>query len=93
MKAAANGVLQLTVEDGWTAEVDWHNVGWTLDSNHLTETLYFRLERDIVPEYYKRNEHNLPLTWINKMRQSIRLSDYYNTGRMLQEYRDLLYQG
>lgn len=93
MKAAANGVLQLTVEDGWTAEVDWHNLGWTLDSNHLTETLYFRLERDIVPEYYKRNEHNLPLTWINKMRQSIKLSDYYNTGRMLQEYRDLLYQG
>lgn len=93
MKAVANGVLQLTVEDGWTAEVDWHNLGWTLDSNHLTETLHFRLERDIVPEYYKRNEHNLPSTWIEKMRQSIRLSEYYNTGRMLHEYRDLLYQG
>jgi starch phosphorylase len=93
MKAAANGVLQLTVEDGWSAEVDWHELGWTLDTNHLTETLYFRLEEDIVESFYRRNEQGLPISWLSRMRNTIKLADYYNTGRMLQEYRDKLYTG
>lgn len=91
MKAIANGVLQLTVEDGWAAEVDWHDLGWSLDGNHLNETLYFRLEEDIVPAFYHRNEHNFPVDWVHRMQQSIQLSQQYSTTRMLKEYQEKLY--
>jgi glycogen phosphorylase len=92
MKAAANGVLQLTVEDGWTAEVDWHDLGWTLDTNHISETLYFRLEKDIVPTFYHRDENGVPQEWLERMKRTLALSDYYNTARMLREYQEQLYR-
>lgn len=92
MKALANGVLQLTVEDGWAAEVDWRGVGWTLDSNHLAETYYFRLEQDIVPEYYQRDGNDVPQMWLARMRRSVELSDTFSTTRMLNEYKERLYQ-
>lgn len=91
MKAVANGVLQLTVEDGWTDEVDWYNIGWTLDGNHLAETLYFRLEEDVVPTYYQRNDQGIPEQWVTMMQNSIKLSEYYSTTRMLNQYKTKLY--
>ena len=91
MKAISNGVLQLTVEDGWAAEVDWHDVGWTLDSNHISETLYFRLQDDVIPTYYHRNENGVPEEWLGRMQRSIRMSEKYSTKRMLDEYMTQLY--
>lgn len=91
MKAIANGVIQLTVEDGWAAEVDWHEVGWTLDANHLAETFYFRLEQDIVPTFYHRNSQGIPEEWIKMMQLSLDLSQKYSTNRMLKDYQDKLY--
>lgn len=91
MKAIANGVLQLSVEDGWTAEVDWHGLGWTLDGNHLSETLYFRLEEDIVPSYYDRNDQGIPEEWVTKMQKSIELAEQYSSTRMLNEYKTRFY--
>jgi starch phosphorylase len=91
MKAISNGVLQLTIEDGWTAEVDWHDIGWTLDSNHLSETLVFRLEQDVVPTFFRRDTDGLPMDWIRKMQQTIALSDQYSTTRMLKDYKEKLY--
>jgi glycogen phosphorylase len=92
MKAIANGVLQLTVEDGWAAEVDWHGVGWTLDSNHLDETFYFRLKEDIVPEYYERDDNGVSQMWLSRMKRSVELADTFSTTRMLNEYREKLYE-
>lgn len=91
MKAISNGVLQLTVEDGWSAEVDWQDVGWTLDGKHLSDSFYLRLEHDIVPEYYHRNEQFIPVEWIRRMQKSIELSYKFSTSRMLSEYQELLY--
>jgi glucan phosphorylase len=92
MKAIANGVLQLTVEDGWAAEVDWHHVGWTLDGNHLKETLYFRLEDDVVPTYYdERDEKGVPRRWVERMKRSIELAKRFSTARMLADYERYLY--
>lgn len=90
MKAIANGVLQLTVEDGWAAEVDWHDIGWSLDGNHLDETLYFRIEEDVVPTYYHR-ENGLPHEWIAMMQKSIDLAENYSSTRMFNEYKEKLY--
>jgi len=90
MKAIANGVIQLTVEDGWAAEVDWHDIGWSLDGNHLVETLYFRLEEDVVPTFYHR-ENGLPLEWLEMMKNSIELAEKYSAKRMLNEYKQKMY--
>lgn len=92
MKAIANGVLQLTVEDGWAAEVtDWHEYGWSLDSDHLSETLYFRLEEDVVPTYFTRDENGVPQDWLRLMKNSIELSKQFSATRMLREYEQKLY--
>ncbi len=91
MKAAANGVLQLTVEDGWAAEVDWHTVGWTLDDNHLSDTFFFRMEHDVIPTYYHRNERDVPVVWLERMKRTLEVTTHYNTTRMLKEYEQLLY--
>ncbi len=91
MKAIANGVLQLTVEDGWAAEVEWHDMGWSLDSNHLAPTLYLRLEKDIVPLYYDRDQNNVPQGWLARMKKTLELSKRFTTQRMLDEYIRLLY--
>ena len=91
MKAVANGVLQLTVEDGWAAEVDWHDRGWTMDNNHLKETFYFRLEQDIVPAFYHRDEQGIPREWVARMQKTINLSEQYSTTRMLKDYETKLY--
>lgn len=92
MKAMANGVLQLTVQDGWTAEVDWHNLGWTLDANKVSESLYFRIEKDVVPMFYHRDRNGVPQDWLLWMKRSIELADQYSTTRMLSEYQEKLYQ-
>jgi glucan phosphorylase len=92
MKAAANGVLQCTVEDGWAAEVDWNDIGWTLDSDNLAETLYFRLEEDIIPKYYRRNSNNVPETWLERMKRTLLVSEKFSAQRMLKEYQTKLYE-
>ncbi len=92
MKAIANGVLQLTVEDGWAAEVDWHDLGWTLDSNHLASTFYFRMEEDIVPRFYDRDENGIPQEWLSCMKRSVELSGRFSTKRMVDEYQQYLYR-
>jgi glucan phosphorylase len=91
MKAIANGVLQCTVEDGWAAEVDWHDLGWTLDSTQISNTIYFRLAEDIIPEFYRRNQNGIPEKWLERMKRTILLSDQFSARRMLAEYQSKLY--
>lgn len=91
MKALSNGGLQLTVEDGWAAEEDWHGLGWTLDSNHVSATFYFRLEEDIVSAYYKRDESGIPREWLQRMKKSVELAHKYSSQRMLKQYQEFLY--
>jgi len=91
MKAISNGVLQLTTVDGWTVEVDWLGKGWTLDQNNLTDDLYTKLEKEIAPLYFDRDEQGLPQAWLNMMKASIESYELYSADRMLNEYRDKMY--
>lgn len=91
MKAIANGVLQCTVLDGWTYEVDWKDKGWVLDPNRLVEDLYEKLEHEIIPLYYTRNENGLPQEWIQRMRKSIEIAKEFSAERMLREYKEKFY--
>lgn len=91
MKALSNGVLNCTVVDGWAHEVDWNEIGWTLDPEVTADSFYDSLEHEIVPYFYDRNEEGLPLRWIERMRKSIQLAPKFSAERMLGEYKKHLY--
>ncbi len=101
MKAAVNGVLNLSVVDGWVAEGPQHGVsGWLLctvcgkiesdvsqDERDL-QTLYNVLLTQVVPTFYGDRPR-----WHNMMRASIDMSHYqFSSHRMLREYYDVMYQ-
>lgn len=91
MKAVSNGVLQLSVADGWMAEVDINSVGWVLDHNDLSNSFYSLMEEFIVPLYYQRDGQNIPRAWVARMRSAIELAKRYSAERMLNEYKEKLY--
>ncbi len=92
MKAISNGVLQMTVADGWTSEVDWSNIGWVLNSDDVSEIFYQTLEQKVVPLYYQHTSQGFNPDWIKMMQNSIQLSYKYSAKRMLAEYCQYLYQ-
>jgi len=91
MKAAANGVLNCTVLDGWTYEANWENAGWVLHPENVSNSFYETLETQIVPLYYDRGENGLPNAWINRMRRSVELSEQFSSERMFSDYIARLY--
>lgn len=91
MKAISNGVLQCTVPDGWAAEVDWSGVGWQLDPSNLGPSFYEKLEQEIQPLFWQRDQSGVPSAWVTRMQASIRLSERFSTTRMLHEYIEKLY--
>lgn len=93
MKAVSNGVLQLTMPDGWCGEVDWEGTGWTIDTNpeKTAGSIYSTLEEKVVPTYYARNSEGLPEEWLKMMRRSIDLSKEYSAERMVSQYREFMY--
>ena len=91
MKAISNGVLNLTIQDGWTKEVDWNQTGWILDNNNLPVDLYEQLQKNIIPLFYQRDEDVIPQEWVKMMQNSIKLVDQFSTTRMLKQYLERLY--
>jgi starch phosphorylase len=97
MKAAMNGVLNLSVLDGWWPEGCVHGVnGWqfgdgVVGSNRDTEdaeALYKVLLEEVIPVYYHEKEK-----WTEMMKKSIEMSRYrFSAARMITEYYDLLYK-
>ncbi len=92
MKAISNGVLQATVPDGWAHEVDWTNLGWSLESDNVSDDLYSKLESQIVPLFYKKENGVYSKEWVKRMRDSIKLSKKYSAKRMLNQYLSDLYE-
>ena len=87
MKAAANGVLNLSTLDGWWDEV-WRSpdypvgIGWAIGKGETyedlkyqdqveAEALYDLLERDVIPTFYDRGPDRLPRKWIERMKACI----------------------
>ena len=103
MKAAANGVLNLSILDGWWDEAYAPGNGWAIGRGEdydnpdyqdqvEAEALYDLLERDVIPMFYDRGRDNLPRRWISQMKASIgSLSHFFNTNRMVAEYTDRYY--
>jgi glycogen phosphorylase len=103
MKASANGVLNLSILDGWWDEAYTPEVGWAIgrrefygDYNYQdqieAESLYGLLEQEVVPLFYDRHIDGLPRRWIGKMKTSIRhLCRFFTTHRMVGEYTERFY--
>lgn len=103
MKVLVNGGLNLSELDGWWAEAYSPEVGWALGDGlehgddpawdaAEAETLYARLEQEVVPEFYRRNQHGIPEAWVNRMRESMaRLTPHYSAGRTVREYTERYY--
>jgi glycogen phosphorylase len=92
MKAALNGVLPVSTNDGWVAEIDPYGIGWILDNDTVTDSLLKTLEESIIPLYYARQPSGIPQDWAeNMMRARILVEEKYSATRMLREYIEQMY--
>ena len=96
MKAAMNGVLNLSVLDGWWPEGCQHGVnGWQMgdgyegpeQDEHDRDCLYRVLQQEVMPTYY-----NDRIRWVQMMKASMDMAQWnFSSQRMVQDYYRLLY--
>lgn len=92
MKAALNGCLPFSTKDGWVAEVDMFEIGWTVEDEPITKNILDMLENKIVPLYYSRQEDGIPFSWIKNMQNARELVlNEFSATRMLYDYIEKLY--
>jgi starch phosphorylase len=104
MKASLNGVLHLSVRDGWWHEGYNGSNGWAIGSDQSAptpegedavdaESLYQLLEKEIVPLYYARDRGGVPHGWIRMVREAMRsIVPVFCTRRMLKGYTERMYR-
>ncbi|MGO9127524.1 MAG: alpha-glucan family phosphorylase [Terriglobales bacterium] len=103
MKVLVNGGLNLSELDGWWAEAYSPEVGWAIGDGREhgddpswdtadAESLYAVLEKEVIPEFYARDEHGIPRPWVARMRESMaRLTPTFSTNRVVRQYTDERY--
>jgi starch phosphorylase len=103
MKAAQNGVPNISVLDGWWDEGYEAGNGWAIGGREQNpdeaaqdwsdaQDLYHLLEEDLIPRYYERKGGGIPTRWLDVMRRSMASTLWqFSTTRMLQEYTEQLY--
>ena len=101
MKAAINGVLNLSILDGWFDEAYEYSGGWSIgerepysedqDALHAS-AIYYLLENEIVPMFYEQRGQT-PREWMRRMKESlIHISPQFDCRRMVREYMTELYE-
>jgi starch phosphorylase len=103
MKAAVNGVVNVSVLDGWWDEGWTGDNGWAIGGRETNpdegaqdwadaQDLYRIFEEEIVPRYYQRDERGLPVAWVDLMRRSMASTLWrFSTTRMLHDYVERMY--
>jgi starch phosphorylase len=103
MKVLVNGGINLSELDGWWAEAYAPEVGWALGDGQEhgddpaldaveAEALYERLEREVIPSFYNRNEKGIPTAWVARMRESMaKLTPRFSANRAVCEYTEQHY--
>ncbi len=103
MKVLVNGGLNLSELDGWWAEAYTPEVGWALGDGREhgedpawdaaeADALYERLEREVIPDFYSRDEQGIPAAWVKRMHESMaRLTPHFSANRTVQEYTERHY--
>ncbi len=102
-KAEMNGVVNLSVLDGWWLEGYREGAGWALTEKRTYQnqgyqdqldaaTIYNLLEREIIPLYYNKNEKGYSEGWIKVIKNSIaQIAPHYTMKRQLDDYYDKFY--
>jgi glycogen phosphorylase len=98
MKGPLNGAINLSTVDGWWPEAYNGTNGWNIgDDRHSDseweqdhrdqDALYWLLENQIAPLYYRRDTDGLPRKWLQFMKRSIEtITPAFNSDRMVREY-------
>ena len=102
-KAEMNGVVNLSVLDGWWVEGYRQGAGWALKQERTYQnqgyqdqldaaTIYSLLENEILPLFYNRNEQDFSEGWIKTIKNSIAtIAPHYTMKRQLDDYYDKFY--
>lgn len=103
MKILGNGGINLSELDGWWAEAYTPEVGWALGDGQEhgddpawdaveADALYDLLEREVIPEFYNRDENGIPTLWVKRMQESMaRLTPHFSANRTVREYTEQHY--
>ena len=103
MKVLVNGGINLSELDGWWAEAYTPEVGWALGDGREhdddpawdaaeADALYALLEREVIPEFYARDDKGIPTAWVARMRESMaRLTPRFSANRAVREYTEQHY--
>lgn len=102
-KALMNGVVNLSVLDGWWYEGYREAAGWALTDKRTYQnqghqdkldasTIYSMLEQEIIPLYYARNRKGYSENWVRTVKNSIaQIAPQYTMKRQLDDYYDRFY--
>jgi starch phosphorylase len=102
-KAEMNGVLNLSVLDGWWYEGYKPNAGWAITAERTYDnpefqdeldalTIYSLLENEIIPLYYARNSNGYSTEWIQFIKKSMtEIAPNFTTKRMMDDYFNRFY--
>ena len=103
MKAALNGVLNLSILDGWWCEGYTDETGFKIGNGEEYESvetqdyleaemLYSVLEKEVIPLFYDLDEVGMPSDWIGKMKAAIHMAGKdFSAHRMLMDYTNKFY--
>jgi len=103
-KAEMNGVVNLSVKDGWWLEGYREGAGWALTEKRTYQnqeyqdrldaaTIYSLLENEIVPLYYNKNKEGISEGWIKVIKNSIaQIAPHYTMKRQLDDYYRKFYE-
>lgn len=103
MKVLVNGGLNLSERDGWWAEAYAPEVGWALGDGLEhggdpafdradAQELYRLLEEHVLPEFFERDDKDVPGAWVAKMRESMaRLTPQFSANRTVRDYTEGFY--
>ena len=103
-KAEMNGVVNLSVKDGWWLEGYREGAGWALTEKRTYQnqgyqdqldaaTIYGLLENEIIPLYYAKNKKGISEGWIKVVKNSIaQIAPHYTMKRQLDDYYSKFYE-
>jgi starch phosphorylase len=100
MKAGLNGVINLSIMDGWWIEGFTGKNGWAFGQDEISdnrdqrdaEAIYQILEKEVIPRYYKVSSDGIPYGWVNVMKESIKsIGSRFSARRMVKEYCEKFY--
>ena len=104
MKAAINGVLNVSILDGWWCEGYSEERGWRIGNGEEfkdhryqddveSQALYNVLENEVIPCFYGRKNGDLPGCWLKRMKNSMKMAmQSFCSLRMVSDYQEQYYQ-